>query len=205
MSDLFKPFKKAWDNQGKPTMDSFKTALSGILGLGDSISNSVLTVWQNGTGQTTIENILGIVQGISNTIGNITKSVKDGWDKDGNGTKIIRNVWNILNDILGFVKDIWQSTANWAENVNFAPLLESLGKITGAFEPIVQTVGGALKDAYDKVLLPLGQWTIEKGTPKTLDLLSAALELLNKVLTPCKDALSDFWDILSRLLSLWVI
>ena len=195
MSDLFKPFKKAWDNQGKPTMDSFKTALSGILGLGDSISNSVLTVWQNGTGQTTIENILGIVQGISNTIGNITKSVKDGWDKDGNGTKIIQNVWNILNDILGFVKDIWQSTANWAENVNFAPLLESLGKITGAFEPIVQTVGGALKDAYDKVLLPLGQWTIEKGTPKTLDLLSAALELLNKVLTPCKDALSDFWDI----------
>ena len=194
---IFEPFKKAWDNQGKPTIESIKNAFGGVKGLLSSIGKSFVSVWQNGTGQKTVEIILETFQGIMNTIGNISTGLKDAWDNAGTGTQIVQNLWNTFNSLLTIVRNVWTATANWAKKVNFKPLMTSIENVTSKFKPLIDVIGGALQDAYEAVLLPLAQWFIEEAAPKSLDAVASALDFVTKAFNLARDALSKMYNALS--------
>ena len=61
LEKFFEPFKKAWKNEGTQTINSIKNAFSNIKDMASSIGESLLEVWQNGTGQRTIETILSLI------------------------------------------------------------------------------------------------------------------------------------------------
>ena len=102
LESMFDPFKKAWDKKGAKVVKSIKNAISGVKSLVSAVGDSFWEVWTNGTGQQTVEHILGIFTGINDTIGNIARQLATGWKTDGLGTKIIQNLWNSLTSILGF-------------------------------------------------------------------------------------------------------
>lgn len=194
LEGLFDPIKKAWDNKGQAVMDSIQNALNGVKSLVESVGASFWEVWTNGTGQQTVEHLLGIFTGINNTIGNIASQLAKGWNTDNLGTKIIQNLWNVLNDILGTWDDIANTTAEWAKGLDFVPLLTALEKVSGALEPVVDTITKGLKWAWENVLLPFGKWTIEDALPAGLNLIGSALEVLNPLLEALGRIFQPIWD-----------
>lgn len=194
LANMFEPFKKAWNNKGAKVVKSMKNALNGIKSIAGAVKDSFWQVWTNGTGQKTIEHILDIFANINDIVGNIGSQLAKGWRTDNLGTQIIQNLWNTLNSILGLWNKITESTANWAKNLNFEPIIRAFEKVTGAIQPLVDTITNGLAWAWENILLPFGKWSIEEAIPGVLDLIAAALEGINKVAVVVGPVLKDIWD-----------
>lgn len=194
LESMFDPFKKAWDKKGAKVVKSIKNAISGVKSLVDAVGDSFWEVWTNGTGQKTVEHILGIFTGINDTIGNIARQLATGWRTDNLGTKIIQNLWNSLNDILGLWERITTSTANWAKGVDFTPLMGAIERVTKAIEPLVKIITDGLGWAWENILLPFGSWAIEDAIPATLDIIATAIDGISKVAEAAAPYLKAIWD-----------
>lgn len=198
LDKLFEPVTSAWQNKGQEVLDSLSNALSGVKQLAESVATSFFEVWENGTGQETIEHILGIFTGINNTIGNIARQLAIGWNTDNLGTQIIQNFWNILNNILGLWDRIANATAEWAKDLDFAPILTAFSNLSGALERLSKVVTDSLGDAWEKVILPFGKWLIESGLPaaieaiaKAINFVAMALETLISILKEMKKFIDE--------------
>ena len=194
LESMFDPFKKAWDKKGAKVVKSIRNAISGVKTLISAVGDSFWEVWTNGTGQQTVEHILGIFTGINDTIGNIARQLATGWKTDNLGTKIIQNLWNSLNSILGLWERITTATANWAKGVDFTPLMSAIERVTGAIDPLVKIITDGLGWAWENILLPFGSWAIEEAIPATLDVIATAIDGISGVAEAAAPYLKAIWD-----------
>lgn len=67
-------------------------------------------------------------------------------------------------------------------------------KIQDAVQPIITTVGDSIKNFYNNILIPLGQWIISDVIPAFFNLLSGALTLLNPILQVFNPLAGWLWD-----------
>lgn len=103
---LWAPVAEAWDKVGDTVIKSFKYALGEMLGLGEAIGKSFMSVWENGTGEKFVENLLKLLSDVLNIIGDIAKAFKDAWNDDGRGTKLIQTIFDSFNSILELLHEI---------------------------------------------------------------------------------------------------
>lgn len=195
--DFLIPVKLAWDAEGDNTIRTIKNTWKEILELIGAVGDSFRTVWMNGTGQKTLELILQITQEIVGTFGALAKKIREAWQENDKGTKIIQSVWNIANNLLTVFRDIWASIREWAENLDWNPLLESLGGLFDAIDDLTNPNSGVmqlLKGLFEDVLEPLGKWTIEAAVPAAIDALTSAIKLLNTVIDKIQPAVKFLWD-----------
>lgn len=173
---LWKPFQDAWKKEGKNTINAAQIALTGIAKLAKSVGKSLVEVWTNGTGTKMLETMLRIAQNVLITIGNIASGFADAWNKNNVGTQIIQNIANALQVVLSFVERIAKDTADWAANLDFYPLLESISNLTATFAPILESIGNVLEWIYKNVILPMLKWIIESGLPIAINLLTTVVK-----------------------------
>ena len=181
--DFFKPFKDAWENEGMATINAIKRMFGSFKGLFQSIGKSFNEVWQNGTGQHTVEVILRITQNIANFWANIADSIKRAWDENGTGTRIIQAAWDILNSILDTIDRISAATAEWAANLNFSPLLEAVANFLEKLKPLIDIIGQAIEWIWVNIILPIGTWLIESALPDVINALGGLIDFLVGVFT----------------------
>ena len=93
-----------------------------------------------------------------------------------------------------WAEELRKVTLDWLAKVNFEPLINSWERLKTAVSGFVAIVDRALYWAYVNVLLPLAQWTIEKGLPTTINLLASAFEFLNAVLEKLKPIFETLWN-----------
>ena len=195
--DFLIPVKLAWDAEGDNTIRTIKNTWKEILELIGAVGESFRTVWMNGTGQKTLELILQITQEIVGTFGALAKKIREAWQENDKGTKIIQSVWNIANNLLTVFRDIWASIRAWAENLDWNPLLESLGSLFDAIDGLTNPNSGVmqlLKGLFEDVLEPLGKWTIEAAVPAAIDALTSAIKLLNTAIDKIQPDVKYLWD-----------
>lgn len=180
LSNLFKPFKEAWEAEGKATIDAAKYALSSLGDLAASVGKSIMTVWTNGTGTAILSTMLRIAQNLLNTIGNIASGLEEAWNKNEVGTRIIQGIADIFLAILGFIEKITGATAEWAGNLDFYPLLESIANLLEAIEPVVKAIGDFLYDIYTTIILPVATFLIETALPGVINAISGLFEFLGE-------------------------
>lgn len=202
LDKLFEPVTNAWQNKGQEVLDSLSNALSGVKQLAESVASSFFEVWENGTGQETIEHILGIFTGINNTIGNIARQLAIGWNTDNLGTQIIQNFWNILNNILGLWDRIANATAEWAKDLDFTPILTAFGNLSGALERLSKVVTDSLGDAWEKVILPFGKWLIESGLPAAIEAIAKAINFVAMALETLVSILKEMKKFIDGLMNM---
>lgn len=117
LKDFFKPFRDAWNAQGKRVMDAWKYALSEVGGLLKAIGKSFMEVWTNGTGQKFIENWLILLADVLYIIGDIARAFKEAWNDGGRGTNLIQQFFNGFNSILELLHSIAQAFREaWNDN-----------------------------------------------------------------------------------------
>ncbi len=172
LKKLWKPFQDAWGKEGKNTVKAAEFAFSSLGTLAKSVGKSFVEVWTNGTGTKMLETMLRIAQNVLKTIGSIAKGFADAWNKNSVGTQIIQNIADALQVVLSFVEKIAKDTAEWAANLDFYPLLESISNLTSAFAPILEAIGNVLEWIYKNIVLPMLTWIIETGIPTVINLVS---------------------------------
>lgn len=203
LGGIFKPFKQAWEKEGAKTIKSIQDKFSAMKTFIGTVGNTFAQVWTNGTGETVLSNILQIIQNINQITTNLYTNLTKAWNANGNGLIITQNVMNAVIALQNVVKKFFKSTADWIGKLDFTPIMTSISKLTNKFKPFIDLVGGALLDAYEDVLQPLGTWTIEEAAPATIDALSEAFRALNALLKPVKEGLKDLWQALKPIIE-WI-
>jgi phage-related protein len=188
-------FKTAWDSgAGYELVAAFLTMLTNINEMIAAIAESFAGAFDSPTGVSICENILGILTGIFNIIGNIAERFTEAWTTAGIGDAIMSNILTIVDTILETIHSIVDATADWAKELDFTPLLESINGLLEAIQPLSENIGRGLEWFYENVLLPLASWTIEDAIPTFLDLLSAALDVLDEVIEALKPFAEWLWE-----------
>ena len=180
LSKIFKPFKEAWDKEGQNTIDSAKYAFTELKNLVTDVGKSMLEVWTNGTGTKILETILQITQGIFTTIGNVARQLDVAWNKNKVGTAIIQAIADIFQTILDIINKIVWATADWAEKLDFYPLLDSIRNVLEKLQPLIKVVGDYVYELYTTIVLPFLKWLIEKGLPTLINGIAGFFDFLSK-------------------------
>ena len=180
LSQIFKPFKQAWQQEGKATIDAAKLAFTNLKSLASDVGKSMLEVWTNGTGTQLLSTTLQIAQAILTTIGRIAGKLDEAWNKNSVGTAIIQAIADILQKILDFVNRIAWATADWAAKLDFYPLLDSIRQLLESVSPLVEKIGNFLGNVYEKIILPSLTWLIETGLPTVIEWLGKFFDFLSE-------------------------
>lgn len=192
LSKLFVPLKKAWNREGKFVMDSWKKALKSVQSLIKTIGKDFLTVWNQDKTVDMFADILHIIGDIGLVVANLAINFEKAWKKNDTGLHILENIRDIFAVIVSNIRDAADFTVKWSEKLNFSPLLEAFERFTKSIVPLVDAVTGTMADFYKQVLLPLGQWVLEKGLPDLLDVFTAFNTKVDW--DGIRKRLSEFWD-----------
>lgn len=191
LSKLFAPLKEAWNREGKFVIDSWKYALDEVWKLIKDIGRDFLEVWQQEKTIKIFEDILHIIGDIGLVIGHLARNFRDAWNENETGLHILENIRDIIGVIVHNIREAADKTVEWADKLNFSPLLEAFERFTESLIPVADALSGVLTDFYTMVLLPLGKWTLEKGLPELLDVFMAFNEKVDW--QALRENLAEFW------------
>lgn len=192
LSKLFFPLKEAWNREGKFVMDSWKYAFDEVWKLIKDIGRDFLTVWQQEKTIGIFEDLLHILGDIGLAIGHLARNFRDAWNENETGLHILENIRDIIGAIVHNFRLAVDKTVEWADKLNFSPLLEAFERFSESLIPVADALSGILSDFYTQVLLPLGKWTLEKGLSELLDVFTAFNEKVDW--DALRTRLSEFWD-----------
>lgn len=181
LTNIFDVFKKAWENEGQATIDAIKNALEEIKLLALAVGKSFYDVFTNGTGQQTLETILRIVQNIAGVAEGLARRFREAWEANELGTSIIQNLWNSLNVVLTLVENITRATKEWANNVDFTPLLTSVNGLAEAVTQLLTAISPILESLYQSIVLPFMSWLIEVAIPGLINSITWLINILTQL------------------------
>ena len=92
----------------------------------------------------------------------------------------------IIDKVLALIEPLRQ--------IDFTPAIEAFGRLQEAVAPITEEMFAGLEWLWYNVLVPFSEWTIEDAVPAFIDLISAALTLLNEVITAFQPLATWLWD-----------
>lgn len=205
VGDLSGALAEAWEDGGAGTafVQSVFDRWNSLLELIHAVTDAARTAWNGGAGAAILGDILGILTDINNTWTNLREQFTAAWQENSIGVSIFEHLFGIIKRITGTFRRMSSATAKWAKQLDFSPLLTAFDGLLDAIEPLVDTIGGALADAYENVLLPLGKWAIEKAAPAAINLLSGAVRALTAVIDAVKPAAKWLWDEFLQPIAKW--
>lgn len=191
LKKLFEPLKEAWDREGKFVMDSWKYALDEVWKLIKDIGRDFLTVWQQPATVDMLADILHIIGDIGLIVGHLARNFREAWNENQTGLHILENIRDILAVIIHNIRLAADFTVEWADKLNFSPILQAIERFTESLIPVADALSGVMMDFYTMVLLPLAKWTVEKGLPELLDVFTAFNEKVDW--GRLRENLAEFW------------
>lgn len=205
IGDITGALQTAWHDGGTGTLliQSYFDRWNALLDLIHIFRDDFRSVWNDGAGSELCTNIFNIIININNSVANLRKEFSDAWKENDAGKSILQGIFELINIVLGTVRELTEATSNWAKNLDFSPLLKSIDGLLKSLEPLTENIGAGLEWFYKNVLLPLADWTIENVIPEFLELLGAAISLLNSAITALKPLGKWLWDSFLQPIASW--
>lgn len=169
LEELFQPIKNSWDKYGKGVIDSVKYSFSEIWELIKSIGRSFEEVWLNGTGEQTFDYIFQILTIIFNIIGDIAKALREAWEENNTGTKIVQALWNSFNNVLEIVERLTRAIQDWSRQADFTNMMNSVLNLSIAFEKLTGSIRDTLVPIFDTYLTPTLNYLTEVAIPSVIN------------------------------------
>lgn len=183
ITSIGQAFIAAWNdgNAGQAMLQAIMTAITNVVSFVNSIGQAFLVAWnQAGLGESIMGHIISIVTNIANAIGNISQRLQEAWEKNNNGVQIWEAILGIVDSILGYIDRCSKATADWAAQLNFEPLMESIKNLLQAIKNLVDTIGEVLGNVHQSVVLPFLGWVIETALPGLINLLATVIQFLSE-------------------------
>lgn len=195
LANLFQPLKDSWDQYGASTTNAAKIMLGSLKQLAKDVGASFMQVWKDeGYGKAITDDLLITFSNFALTVANLANQFDKAWINANTGTSIMRHLGDLVLLVTGFFREASESIKNWAATLDFSPLLIAFDGVLVSLIPVVSKIGDALLWLLNNVLLPLAKWAIEKALPVGLDLVSAALKVLNSVIDALKPLALWLWE-----------
>ncbi|MGN1012297.1 MAG: hypothetical protein ACI4ON_00480 [Clostridia bacterium] len=179
LADFFRPLVESWNTYSPQLISKVQETFSQIGSLLESIGQSFINIFANGTVYTILENILSI-------IGNIAEAFANAWNYNGNGDIIVQNLATALNNLLIAINNVVQSSGfqEWLNNcsdkfreitekiaeIDWQPLIDALSKIGASIGTLALDILSGLVDVF--------KWFIENPDISGIILSIAAALLL---------------------------
>lgn len=109
-------------------------------------------------------------------------------------TEIGGNVTDKISPLLDQIGEKIQNFLNPIRNMDFGPLLGSIGRLGESFKKLGEKISSGFAWAWENILVPLGEWAIEEVAPELVDTLAVAIDGLNEVAEPLGELLKTIWD-----------
>lgn len=183
--DIGKSIAEVWSNgTGEETMNIIFQSLTNIFNIIGDIKSAFANAWEADNAGTQIiqnlwsafNNLLGIVQGVFDTIRAYTQS-QDFQNFANAVMRIIKTLSGVFEKITGKLKEIWDNGGSYA----FGKLLEVLGKVGellgivfDALSPVISVIIDTVKPVIEGIIQTLGG---------VLDILGGVLDFLIGVFT----------------------
>lgn len=203
IADIADAWKTAFDNVGTEFFESILFYFTSMLELLSSIGTAFQEAWNNGTGVEICETILQILTNINNIYGTIFTKIQEAWEANRNGVAIWRAILDIIQTVLEFIERLTSSTLEWAQGLNFEPLVTAFRNLLEAINPLVEVITNGLAWAYENVLLPFGKWFLEELAPVGIEVVTSAIELLTSVLEALEPLATWLWETFLQPLAEW--
>lgn len=198
-------FQNAWNDEGRGTalIQSIADMFVEIIRLIDSITLSFDAAFASGIGESILGNIFEIITNIFNIVGNLAQSFREAWDENGRGQAIFEGILGIIDTVLEKINGMTAATAEWAAELDFRPLLDSIKVLLDAIQPLTENIGSGLEWFYTNVLLPLAGYAIEDLIPAFLNALSTAIDTLNIIIEALKPLFEWLWENMLKPIAEW--
>lgn len=211
LGELFDPMKKAWDEKGQAVVEAAKHSWTEIKRLLGDVGHSFMHVWDNGTGQRTVENILQLLADMLNIIGDIARAFAEAWEEGGRGTKFIQAIFNALNNVLELIHHIATSFREaWNDGTGeriaahlielFTGLANIIGNLASQFDKAWQhgnvgtSIFKTLLGMVDDMLAALSDMAnYTANWAKKLDF-TPLLQSIDTLLKSIRPVTKDVWD-----------
>ncbi|MGX7025875.1 phage tail protein [Vagococcus hydrophili] len=206
VGDIAKAFRIAWDEneRGTKLIQSAFNALNSILELANEIGKSFRDAWaENQIGISIFGNLLEIITNINDTISNFASGLKEAWTEGAVGQSIFHTILTMIDNMLGSINKMTKATAEWADKLDFTPLLKSIDGLLKSIEPLTKNVFDGIGWFYENILLPLAGFTITEVIPNFFDLLSGAIDVVNSVINALKPLGKWLWDSFLKPMAEW--
>lgn len=190
--DITYPLRKAWSVLGDDVIESWTGAFESFRDLLADIGKDFMTMWHENQTIRMFRNILTVVKDLGLTIDNLSTRLKEAWNYNDTGLHIFENLRDIILIITEHIREMADATVEWSKKLNFTPLLSKMEEYLNSIKPVADAVWGAIQDFYEKALLPLGQWVLEKGLP---DLVQVFIDFNNRVdWDGLREKLAKVWE-----------
>ncbi len=211
LGELFDPMKKAWDEKGQAVIDAAKYSWSEIKRLLGDVGNSFMHVWDNGTGQKVVENLLQLLADMLNIVGDIARAFANAWEQGDRGTRFIQAIFDALNRVLELIHHIATSFREaWNDGTGeriaahlielFTGISNTIGNLAGQFDKawqhgnvgtsIFKTILGMVDDMLG-ALSDMANYTANWA--KKLDF-TPLLQSIDNLLKSIRPVTKDVWD-----------
>lgn len=100
-----------------------------------------------------------------------------------------------VDNIMAFIEPL--------KNISFDNLLNAFDLLKNSAKELGGTIWDGLKWIYFNLLIPLSKWTIEDILPSFLDILSGALNILNKAIEDVKPLFGWIWESFLKPIANW--
>ena len=153
-----------------------------VSGIGDAASSTAKQIEKSLAGFDQIEKLSEPTDSSSSSGGGTSSG---GLGIDTGVTSETTNVSSAISDMASKVKKALEPL----KSISFDNLITSLNNLKKAAAPLTDKLFAGLEWAYYNIFVPLAAWTIQDALPVFVDLLAAALDVLNSVL----GALQPLW------------
>lgn len=218
LGDLFEPLKAAWENKGQDVIDAAKRAFESLKGAVSAVQQSLVTVWQDGTGQRYVESLLGKWESFLNVIDSIASTFTEAWTEGERGDAVITSLFNkatqvntMISTIANTFANVWKNdtgTTTWSHileivtNVNntignlanrFTTAWNNAGNGEGIVRGVL-TIVNDLLDGVSSISASTAEWAANLNLSPLLSSVKDVVENLEPIVAKIKDALVWVWD-----------
>lgn len=169
--DLFAPIKQAWDRVKDYIKTSWNNMWDKIGALVKSVAEDFWRVWTEKKTEDVFAYILLSLGDIMNIIGTIASKIKEAWEYNDNGYRILSSIRDVAYSIAQHFHDITSYTRDWAEReINLKPVTSSIAdllqnRVVPAVNRILDLINSIIKIA----ILDLIRDFINTNLPELVD------------------------------------
>ena len=186
---LWDAIKKAWDNVKDMFLAAFKHLLESLVGLITDIIRDLTRVFKTKEFQEFLERIFRIIAKIAELLATIIDKIREAWNYNDLGFRILMDILAILNTIATHIENILDMTIAWARELTLIPLFEAIEAALQQVNYAIDQIGYTVERVWG-VALDILKLAIEDYIPRLIGVFGDVVEGIGNIFR----SLNDAWD-----------
>lgn len=201
ISAVFDSLTIAWreNDRGYRLLESIAELWTEIVGFVNDFGRSLVNAWdENNRGIGMLASILGAWTDINLGVRSLIGNLRNAWNEGERGERIWGNILRAVDTFLVYIREATRIFKEWADGVNFRPLIAAFEKLTEALEPLVGVMMHKLVDWFGSLLDITGDF-IETGLPGFITRIADGLDRMTDALWKAENPIDFVATLLSEL------